>query len=695
MTPFGILNEVKRRTAEAVIAQSGLSHEGLRRYLRELLGGDDPAIGALLQEPVLEGAYPFVTADETMAALSGSLLHPDLVAELDGLEDDHEYRFPRGRKPFQHQADVWRLLADREPQSVLVTSGTGSGKTECFLFPILSDLAAQAQGQRESLEGVQAIMLYPLNALIESQRERLSAWTKPFGGKLRYCLYNGDLPKDAKESDRRRVLEQVIDRTRLRASPPPLLVTNITMLEYMMVRADDQPIIDVSRGKLKWIVLDEAHSLVGAAAAEIALLLRRVLLAFTVNPEDVRFVATSATIGSGESVREQLQRFLADVAGIPDSRVHVIEGRRRMPRRPDGEPGRSSEDIRTADAARLYEILGRDPKTWRLVERLFNGSVPVTDFDEPAHTYSVSAPDLIFAMSRAARKTADQEEERLAPIRLHAFERAVPGIWSCTNPECVHRPPDWPFGRILSERADQCPTCGAPVLEVISCTECGEAYLEGAETGSRLLAPLRNPPRDDFAFDSARENDVGSEGLDQAEDETEQQQEESAFVQDRLFAANPTRSARGFWLDRKAGWRVVDAPADDGVSLLCEEHNGTRACPHCSPAGRKGPELIRPLRFGAPFILGNAAPILLEGVEPAKAATGEKLPSAGRRLLSFTDSRQGTARMAAKLQIESERNFVRSFVYHQVQASLQSAPGAEEEIPGFGTSLTPWRPPTR
>ena len=70
------------------------------------------------------------------------------------------------------------------------------------------------------------------------------------------------------------------------------------MLEYMLVRAEDRPLIDASHGKLKWIVLDEAHSLVGAAAAEIALLLRRVLLAFSVRPEDVRFVATSATIGS-------------------------------------------------------------------------------------------------------------------------------------------------------------------------------------------------------------------------------------------------------------------------------------------------------------------------------------------------------------------------------------------------------------
>lgn len=678
MTPFDVLSEVKRRSAEAVIAQSGLAHEGLRRHLRVVLGGNDPEIGAMLQEPVLEGAHQFVTANATMAAVAGSLVHADLVKALDNLPIEHDYRFPLARKPFLHQAEAWRLLAMPNPQSVLVTSGTGSGKTECFLFPILSDLVGQAQCQREALKGVQAIMLYPLNALIESQRERLSAWTQPFGGKVRYCLYNGDLQHAAKESERRRTPEEVIDRERLRASPPPLLVTNITMLEYMLVRVEDRPIIDASQGKLKWIVLDEAHSLVGAAAAEIALLLRRVMLAFSVKPEEVRFVATSATIGSGESVRQQLQRFLADVAGIPDVRVHVIEGRRQMPRRPEGAAGWPSIDIRAADPAQLYDILGRDPVTWRLVERLFDGSVPFADFEAPAKPYGVGAVELISAMSRAAWKVSDKAEERLAPIRLHAFERAVPGIWSCINPACLNKPTDWPFGRILPKRADECPSCCAPVLEVVSCFECGEAFLEGVEAGPRLTAPLRNPPRDEFAFDSARDNDRGLEDADDAGDHAAQQEDVPAW--DRLFAVNPTPAARGFWLDEKAGWRVADGPADGRLSLLYEEHQGPRFCPHCSPTGRQGPELIRPLRFGAPFILGNAAPILLEGVEPAKAQAGEKLPSAGRRLLSFTDSRQGTARMAAKLQIESERNFVRSFVYHQVQASMRPPAGADKEI---------------
>lgn len=142
--------------------------------------------------------------------------------------------------------------------------------------------------------------------------------------------------------------------------------------------------------------------------------------------------------------------------------------------------------------------------------------MPLANFDAPAKPYGVDAVELISAMSHAAWKTLDKAEERLAPVRLHAFERAVPGIWSCINSACPNKPADWPFGRILPERGDECPSCGAPILEVVSCFECGEAFLEGVEAGARLTAPLRNPPRDEFAFDSARDNDGGLEDADDA-----------------------------------------------------------------------------------------------------------------------------------------------------------------------------------
>ncbi|MGZ8258819.1 MAG: DEAD/DEAH box helicase, partial [Methylotenera sp.] len=121
-------------------------------------------------------------------------LHADLIKALrdpqkQGLAED--YTFAARQRPYRHQLEAWRALIEAEPKrSVLVSSGTGSGKTECFLIPILHDLAAELeQRQGVPLTGVRALFLYPLNALIKSQKDRLVAWAEPFSGKLRFCLY--------------------------------------------------------------------------------------------------------------------------------------------------------------------------------------------------------------------------------------------------------------------------------------------------------------------------------------------------------------------------------------------------------------------------------------------------------------------------------------------------------------------------
>src|SRR5690606_41935770 len=106
---------------------------------------------------------------------------------------------------------------------------------------------------------------------------------------LPICLYKGDTPEVASPTVRRvSGDEEVADRKTLREDPPPILVTNSTMLEYMLIRKADQPIVRASKGLLRWIVLDEAHTYLGSHAAEMALLLRRVLHAFGVSAQDVR-----------------------------------------------------------------------------------------------------------------------------------------------------------------------------------------------------------------------------------------------------------------------------------------------------------------------------------------------------------------------------------------------------------------------
>ncbi|MCV4939425.1 DEAD/DEAH box helicase, partial [Escherichia coli] len=87
------------------------------------------------------------------------------------------------------------ILAGEKPCSLIAASGTGSGKTECFMVPILDRLVRELERTKKQLNGVRAIFLYPLNALINSQRERLRAWTHAFGSDIRFCLYNGNTPE--------------------------------------------------------------------------------------------------------------------------------------------------------------------------------------------------------------------------------------------------------------------------------------------------------------------------------------------------------------------------------------------------------------------------------------------------------------------------------------------------------------------
>lgn len=664
---FQTLEELRHRTAEAVVGHSGLNHPGLAAEIRARFASRDPADGGVMQEAVLEAAPGYVEAAETMADLAGSLLEPATIAALDGAADPnpHRYRFRADWKPYAHQLEAWRALGDRtRNRSVLISSGTGSGKTECFLVPIINDLVREANGA--SAEGAQAIILYPLNALIASQEERLRDWTAPFAGKVRFCLYNGLLPEELPSHERRARPEAVRDRVSLRSSPPPILVTNVTMLEYMLLRTEDIPILEKSKGKLRYIVLDEAHSYVGARAAEIALLLRRVCLAFGVAPADVRFIATSATIG-GADARAQLQSFLADVAGVAPEQVTVIEGQPKWPALPlPDDVGSLEQALETPASDGAYETLARSQRVRPLLEALRAGPLQWPAVETLALKAGV-APEALCLGVASARKNG----EALAPLRIHAFHRAIPGLWSCLNRQCCRPiPAGWPFGSISTEDVERC-ACGAQTFELSLCSACGEPYLEVAEKGDGALGRVtRAPTIDEYALDAeSHEPDV-----DAGEDVGLEGPSAAAAIHHRLVA-RPFAHARPLHVEVGAS-RVVDGSGDGRETFQAVDGASRRTCDACHASREAGPDLIRPFLFGAPFVLQNATPVLLDsaGAADGDQAAARALPLGGRQILSFTDSRQGTARLSAKLQVGSERNFVRSFVYHAAQQALSRSP---------------------
>lgn len=696
------LNAIRERTAQAVIGQSGLAHPGLAAEVRRRLSDPDPDRGGVLQQPVVEAALPYVSAERTMAELAGGLLRASLVDALDGANarDKRNYRFLRTWRPHAHQLEAWEILSKAEPQSVLVTSGTGSGKTECFLVPILNDLAAQAETEGP-LEGVQAVVLYPLNALIASQEERLREWTAPFRGDVRFALYNGQLPDQVEAREQRARPEAVLDRKTLRADPPPILVTNVTMLEYMLLRPVDAPILEKSKGKLRYVVLDEAHTYVGAQAAEIALLLRRVCLAFGVEPAQVRFVATSATIGKDgdvdDVVDEHLRRFLADVSGAPANRVHLVKGRPRSPALPAAGPARTFApgDLAGLDAAERFDALAAEPRVRRFVEMLYGERLPWTELDAVARDVGLPGPELADALT-----TAEKAGDGLAPLRVHAFHRAIPGLWSCLNPACSGaRPEGWPFGALLTNHAERCSDCGGAVFEIAACGTCGEPFLSAEESADgRRLRPAGAGAVDEFAFDAETPLD---------DEDTETEPAASDVEEDgvrRLLAARaiPRRSGErpATRLFSDAEGRLTDSPSEAPIELLAHAVEAAHpSCPACGAGDRHGADPVRSIKYGAPFILGNATPLLLDSAAPADGASdpavidanGARPPARGRQLLSFTDSRQGTARLSAKLQVASERNFVRSVIYHTVQDALAKGadPAAADKLDTEIATLEP------
>lgn len=655
-TPLEVDRRLRTRLAEAVVSRAGIKDEGLNAFLRTRLSASGGTDGALLSEPVFEAAASYVSSGARPEELQ-ELLHPRTIDALANTPDQ-EFRFDY--PVYRHQLLAWQLLAEQERNSVLVSSGTGSGKTECFLVPMLDDLAREVE-ETGALTGVRALMIYPLNALIASQEKRLGAWTKPFGGDIRFALYNG-LMRDAREAkrgrDEREVPEQVLYRKTLRADPPPILVTNQTMLEYMTIRREDRPILDASCGKLRWIVVDEAHSYVGSAAAELSLLLRRAMHAFAVDPNEVRFVATSATIGSHEPESiEALRRFLADLAGIELERAHVVVGERQPTALGDPAPATAPPD-----PSAPKEVLACHPQVQRLVRTLEKAPRSARSLCDDA-TPEAQVEDLLTAV--AGRTTGIGGP--LLPIRVHKFLRAVPGLWSCIDAKCNGDKPDgWPFGAVLFEKRDACPHCHALAFEILSCCDCGEPYLQAwEEDGLRIVPEPSAGGEDEFRADSYREHDGEVEDSDPAPPD-----ERRRFS--RLIARHAPEGRAGTDLDVRTG----AVSGRHGRYHLTQLDEGR--CPECRSPRRKGRPPLMPFRFGAPFLMQNAVPVMLEGVA-AHHRTDAELPFNGRQLLSFTDSRQGTARFAANVETNGERGFVRGFLYHAVQKAAR------------GTALSPDR----
>ena len=723
-----LYQSISRVSTEAVLNQLQIKKPSLRQYLKSNFTQGYGQGGGFLADPLIESTFSWSSAlgeqgENTMDDLAEQgILSPTLVDVMDrapvnpckraddevqGIErveydenitEDEDSRWPADRAPYTHQLEAWKILGQSTPQSAVVTAGTGSGKSECFMVPMLNDMARQVDEHDETLVGVQAIMLYPLNALINSQRDRLIGWTRGFEGKVRFALYNGETPPDS-GTERTQTQtswygapkpEEVKDRKSIRNSPPPILVTNATMLEYMLVRPEDRPIIEKSQGSLRWIILDEAHTLIGSAAAETSLLLRRTMYAFGVEPKDVRFVATSATIGDQskqQETDEKLKIFLSDLAGVSIDQISVVRGHRHIPELPEheGEPEDSSlETLESLSAADAYDRLSqmrlmrslrkqlvKAPMTLREIGTLLHPGTAETALTNQQLQTTLKLVDI----ATDAYPKGNTHEDAFLPIRAHLFHRAQSGIWACVNPECSGKDgttlaTDWPFGQVYLTERQVCECCSHPVYELTHCAKCNEPSLSAVRyiTGSLVsFKPRELPEVDDY------QDEVEHGSGESAEDAAKEERDElvqiytsHSEIHDRHLESGGSVEA---WLKPPSG--EISHSETDGVKIFYSiAQNGSELrCACCNTVESDDGRVFKRAILGSPFLMGNIVPEMLRHV-PASSPSS----MAGRRLITFTDSRQGTARFSARLQLDAERRWTRSVVYRHL---IKQAPETE------------------
>ena len=262
-----------------------------------------------------------------------------------------------------------------ERRNVVVATGTASGKTESFLYPILFELYRQYLDGKLGDPGVRAMVLYPMNALANDQRERLGGIVQALsdaGSAFRptFGQYIGQTPKDrgdrwrqAAAREEERLCGELIFRDEMRNAPPHILLTNYSMLEYLLIRPDDSPLFDGRRGvHWQFIVLDEAHQYRGAKGMEMGMLIRRLKQRLTAGGRSQPFqcIATSATLssGEGEDDKSAVAEFARELFGESFPPSGVIFGSSRV--REQRLPRRYHTFLRALEGAFLVHREGQD-----------------------------------------------------------------------------------------------------------------------------------------------------------------------------------------------------------------------------------------------------------------------------------------------------------------------------------------------
>lgn len=542
------------------------------------------------------------------------------------------------RPLYAHQEEALRKAISG--RNLIVSTGTGSGKTESFLLPILEHLLREKEQGTLSKPGVRALLLYPMNALANDQMKRLRLLLAREGnGGITFGRYIGETKQDEEVANRAYKAQfgedplpnELLSRDEMQARPPHILLTNYAMLEYLLLRPDDSVFFD---GKTahhwKFLVMDEVHTYDGAKGIETAMLLRRLKERIARSHPNLKlqYIGTSATLGGKDSDNDA-KRFAANLFSEPEETWDIVKAQvinQDAHEAPADFPKEKHELLQ-----RLRRELKSGPKT---LSELAQSLLP----NEPEG----SAKEQLVALVKDASEKVYDDGTPLLRARYHFFVKALEGGFIAFHPK----------KQFFLKRRLTLDDEKTPVFETAVCTNCGSLYLVGDVVGNQFAQVQKI---NDDNKDAAKFFLVEDSELDNREFDNEDGVEASYYLIPETGVVTPipnatAQSARAKGKKRRAEEtqqalliQVPQPPNSIKIHHVEQnERNGVKKCPVCEQRDSV-----------SRFLLGKDAPAsvlatsLYEKLETSIGKNGKREP---KKTIAFSDSRQDAAFFAPFLE---------------------------------------------
>ena len=611
---------------------------------------------------------------------------------------------PIDRPLYLHQENAIRAIVSGN--NAVVSTGTGSGKTNCFLIPVINELLREKE-EGTLGPGVRALFIYPMNALANDQMKNIRKILMCYPD-ITFGVYNGGTEEDEEDAIsvyeamfsedpipelRHRLPNELLSREAMKDNPPNILFTNYAMLEHLLFRPKDDVLF--SESDFRFVVLDEAHVYAGATGIETSILLRR-LRARIKSSKETQFILTSATLGNSSDSDGDIIKFANNLCGVDFKKENIIRATREKyvpiadskdyPAKLIKELADERNKVATllkSNGIPVDESLSENELIYDFVyssslyHRLRANIEKVASFDSIQKILGLDSDTTIAFVSLCAR--AQKDGKSLIDARYHFFIRSLEGCFISLNKE-----------RHLSLTRQKYYFANATkyaVFEVALCDECGKFAIVGREEDNHLVQANKLEEKVAYYFLADEEND-----------EIESEDEENAKLE-------------RFYLCPHCGAivpedRIKNLPCDCGkedyIKVVKAKMLSLGArCGNCHRGTYKR------------FYLGNdAATAVLatslyeelpeltyeedEASESktvnifAKAALSNKKKAkrTGRQFLTFSDSRQEAAKFACYLGKSYNEFLRRRGIYQIIKEQKQNLLSFRYTISDFVTELT-------